>query len=594
MDPAALAGLTIYNLPPMPPKWDSIGIFYITFCATWTVIVLAGMAFLWANRKHPILKIRGLPLAFGSIIFLHMYWCMAQITYPIGGTMPVVIAYDVQYFVMGIWFPLGIALFHASNSRFLHVAKLQRLQFTDNGSHYRRGCNGKKSSWLCKFRNMEYGKRLMIFIWIGIVAQCLLTAGMWVACKKYHPTFGIPGTEIRGKTLPEQLIDLGRGWEWWPTIIWQFVWTWVVAPILIWRAWGIRDTMGWRTQTVGCCLSSLHATPMFLIASYVPAFEKINMYFTPSQWIHLSTMMFEIFTIFIPLVQLIRLRIQTKHVTDANARWESGSRLTFRSSTVVSYYGNKNSPSPSHAEKGQPAIRNSESSALGPEPDSRLLTMTALDHALRENQNALQEFSALSDFSGENIAFLARVSEWKSQSWPHALSDSKSQESLDKDERLEAYNRALEIYADFISLQHAEFPLNLPSQEMKHLFNIFDKPARIMFGEDQSINTAIPFDDVYMQGGEGSRSGSSGDIRNQIRYTGEVPVEFDSTIFDLAYSDIKYLVLTNTWPKFVKEMHQRRRSGETGRSVVSNESESSLLSWISSGMTNLIRSVKAI
>lgn len=28
-----------------------------------------------------------------------------------------------------------------------------------------------------------------------------------------------------------------------------------VAPILIWRAWNIRDTMGWRTQTIGCCIS---------------------------------------------------------------------------------------------------------------------------------------------------------------------------------------------------------------------------------------------------------------------------------------------------------------------------------------------------
>ncbi|GKT63101.1 integral membrane protein [Colletotrichum tofieldiae] len=171
MDPSVLVDLTIYNLPPMPPKWDSIGIFYITFCATWTAIVLVGMVFLWANRTNPILKIRGLPLAFGSIIFLHLYWCMAQITYPIGGTMPVVIAYDVQYFVMGIWFPLGIALFHASNSRFLHVAKLQRLHFTGKGAHYRRGCNGAKTSWLCRFRNMDYEKRLMIFIWIGIVAQ---------------------------------------------------------------------------------------------------------------------------------------------------------------------------------------------------------------------------------------------------------------------------------------------------------------------------------------------------------------------------------------------------------------------------------------
>ena len=70
---------------------------------------------------------------------------------------------------------------------------------------------------------------------------------------------------------------------------------------MIFRAWKIRDTMGWRVQTIGCCLSgfvdyscavteqpltviSLHATPMFLIASYVPAFEKVNMYFAPSEW----------------------------------------------------------------------------------------------------------------------------------------------------------------------------------------------------------------------------------------------------------------------------------------------------------------------
>lgn len=58
--------------------------------------------------------------------------------------------------------------------------------------------------------------------------KCLLTTGMWVACKKYHPTFGIPGTEIRGDNIVEQLIDLGRGWEWWPTLLWQFIWTWIV------------------------------------------------------------------------------------------------------------------------------------------------------------------------------------------------------------------------------------------------------------------------------------------------------------------------------------------------------------------------------
>jgi hypothetical protein len=103
---------------------------------------------------------------------------------------------------------------------------------------------------------------------------------MWVACLKYHPTYGIPGTGIRGETLQEQIVDLGRGWEWWPSVVWQVIWTLdcktapfgltipganiqseltrlhgKVAPILLWRAWDIRDTMGWRTQTIGCCLS---------------------------------------------------------------------------------------------------------------------------------------------------------------------------------------------------------------------------------------------------------------------------------------------------------------------------------------------------
>jgi ribose/xylose/arabinose/galactoside ABC-type transport system permease subunit len=59
--------------------------------------------------------------------------------------------------------------------------------------------------------------------------KILLTIGMWLACRKYHPTFGIPGTEIQGTTFPEQLEDLGRGWEWWPSVLWQLIWTWIVS-----------------------------------------------------------------------------------------------------------------------------------------------------------------------------------------------------------------------------------------------------------------------------------------------------------------------------------------------------------------------------
>lgn len=117
------------------------------------------------------------------------------------------------------------------------------------------GRKAAQTGWMARWRSVKQNNKVFVLIGIGMVFQVLLTIGMWAACSKYHPGWGIAGTEITGATLPEQIIDLGRGWEWWPTVVWQFVWTWMVAPFLIWRAWGICDTLGWRTQTIGACVS---------------------------------------------------------------------------------------------------------------------------------------------------------------------------------------------------------------------------------------------------------------------------------------------------------------------------------------------------
>lgn len=70
----------------------------------------------------------------------------------------------------------------------------------------------------------------------------------------------------------------------WPSVFWQVFWAWIVAPIILWQSRGIHDTQGWRLQTVACCIASLHATPMWLIALYLPQMEKVNEYFIPPQW----------------------------------------------------------------------------------------------------------------------------------------------------------------------------------------------------------------------------------------------------------------------------------------------------------------------
>lgn len=316
---------------------------------------------------------------------------------------------------------------------------------------------------------------------------------------------------------------------------------------------------------------SLHATPMFLIASYVPAFNKVNMYFSQSQWIHLSIMMFEIFTVFVPAVQVIRLWMLNKWAANANAKWETESQTsTLNSSTTVDW----KLAAISMAEKGK------SMDFTDAEMGDRVITMKALEHVLAENPGPLLEFSALNDFSGENIAFLTRTARWKA-SWPAGKPT--------EDQIIEVYNAALEIYTDFISPLDAEFPLNLPSADLKKMEHVFEKPARILRGAGR-VNPATPFD--FDGPTHRGRSGSdSDDTTAHAQYTGEIAAEFDENVFNVIQNHIKYLVLTNTWPKFVSEMQSRRRSSETGRSVFTATSKTTITSRVSSKISSLISSV---
>ncbi|KAI1466968.1 uncharacterized protein F4812DRAFT_451811 [Daldinia caldariorum] len=558
----------IYSLPVSPPNFDRVGTFYVAFCATWTFLLFLGMAFLVANRHNPILKVRGIGLTLTAIGFLHVYWILAQITYPIGLTMPIIAAYSVQYFFMGIWFPLGVATFHASNTRFLYVAKMQKRYMGSSGCQKKPGCNGADTSWFCRLGNMDYPTRILIYIGLASIVQVLLTVGMYLACSKYHPSFGIARTGLPDGPLDAQILELGRGWEWWPTALWQVIWTWIIAPIMIWKAWGIRDTLGWRFQTIGCCLSNLHATPLWLISMYVPAFAPVNKYFSSSEWIHLSVTMFEIFTVFVPCWLVVKHHSLRKRAAESNAKWNTTSQTTLRASTTGEW------KSASQLEKGLTTI-----DLLDLEMGDRLFTMNALDHVLNENPGPLQEFSALRDFSGENIAFLTRVAAWKA-SWPEAASE---------DQIRDAFTRALIIYTSFISLRDAEFPLNLSSQDLKRLESIFERPARILCGEAR-VDPATPFaaeDAEKRQGRSGDEWIELSEMAGRIQYAGEISDAFDVTVFDSAQKHIKYLVLTNTWPKFVTEIRDRRPSSESGRSDGTGESNSSLASRISNLISSL-------
>lgn len=303
-------------------------------------------------------------------------------------------------------------------------------------------------------------------------------------------------------------------------------------------------------------------------------------------------MMFEIFTIFIPVFQVIRLRILARRAVLSTAKWEADSQATLTIRTSISTDHIKTS-SLTLAEKGRcssPTGQFTEyylDSSLG----DRLLTMTALDRVLTENPSPLQDFSALSDFSGENIAFLTRMMAWKASFHPAIpLSPTIYEEVSAREElppQLDMFNQALEIYIDFISPHFAAFPLNISSQSLKALDDIFKEPAEAVRGASD-VNTATPFDMPHH-----GRS-SSDHTTATAPYTGSIPEGFNREVFDDVRDSVKYLVLTNTWPKFVAEMQQRhrqklRRSGETERSETSEaSSQRTLVAKVSQTFRSLL------
>lgn len=142
---------------------DAAGIFYVVFCSVWTLLLAVGMGFLWRRRNLPLIKVRGIRLSFTAIGFLHTYWMAVQLAY-IANPFPA----QAQFWIMGLYLPIGISLFHASNSRFLYVAKQQR-RFAQGGGGPAEGIdNHKKLGW---WRLGGHTKKMMPLIGVGVLIQ---------------------------------------------------------------------------------------------------------------------------------------------------------------------------------------------------------------------------------------------------------------------------------------------------------------------------------------------------------------------------------------------------------------------------------------
>jgi len=193
---------------------------------------------------------------------------------------------------------------------------------------------------------------------------------------------------------------------------------------------------------------------------------------------------------------------------------------------------------------------------------SDLCAMVGLEKALHTNPIPLLHFAALKDFSGENLSFLIHVSRWR-VGWM-------TQNTKPTDQHIhEQFIAAVRLYAHFVSPDFSEFPINISSRDLKKLYAMFEGPASQLLRGHASVsskNSITPFNDASE-----ATSGNESELhlntlsRANLRWaTGTIqggseealaditiPEAFSEGVFDAAEHEVKYLVLTNTWPRFV-------------------------------------------
>lgn len=116
--------------PPAGPILDTLGIFWITWTCAYTSLLALGLLYLFLHRAHPSIRIRNPLLTILAVSNLHVYWILCALGYVLGPVYPEIL----EYWIMNIYFPMGLALFQAANARLLAVARGQARCFSAAGS----------------------------------------------------------------------------------------------------------------------------------------------------------------------------------------------------------------------------------------------------------------------------------------------------------------------------------------------------------------------------------------------------------------------------------------------------------------------------
>ena len=160
-------------------NFDGYGISTIVVGTIYSLCFYAACIYLWFYRKHPVVRMRNVPLLLMSLLTLHVYLYFLFFGYVMNGTFPC----QVEFWCMSLWLPAGIGLFQAQNQQLL-VVSLQQQRLLATEELYKplppRKGRGSVNYWRfrmkCWWREASSTRRYELFVTLGIVVQVDMTS----------------------------------------------------------------------------------------------------------------------------------------------------------------------------------------------------------------------------------------------------------------------------------------------------------------------------------------------------------------------------------------------------------------------------------
>lgn len=532
-------------------NWDDLGKFYTGFIISWTAILYGGIAFLIINRNLAFIKIRNLPLAIAAVSFLHVYLVKIFLAYTTNGHF----SCAAEFWIMSVYLPFGIALFQANLAQLRSISDQQQALLYGNDSTSETSELSRARRLYLRWHTLPEIKRTYLYIGLGMAVQLLMTGIIYAATPTLQGDWSSYGavSHAKGQALCR------KSPEWTPSAFWQLAWSWVYGPYLLLRVRDIHDIHYWRLQIICSVISGLPGTPLWLAAVFSTGFHSVNRWWVPPMWLAPGILVMQFTTVFFPVYEIFKSRNEMRSALAVLESWED------RHGT----------------EKSLEDIDSSKASSLPPSTTSsqerELFTMGALEKALAVNPDPLLKFAATKDFTAENILFLTQVRRWKEA---FAFSPRVNYDVTDS-AKSQLFNSALEIYISRVNEKTTDFPINIEfkiRQDLDAVFgpavptgritrkeyerymsagNFFKAPQvatsfDLHHGSESSDSTETPPGPILLST-ENSMFPLHPGVSPLGVPRGKMRPEFNEHVFDAAESSIKYLVLTNTWQKFVQK-----------------------------------------